>query len=224
MDTLFDMPEPCRTHPAKYTDALLTFMATMLEGCHSILDPFAGTGKVFTLCHWLPEASIQAIELEPEWAELHPDTQVGNALHLPFGDATFDGICTSPTYGNRMADHHEASDHSKRNTYRHSMGRILHQDNSGLLQWGREYRLFHRLAWTEATRVLKLGGKFVLNIKDHIRAGSRQFVTEWHIDTLESMGYTAVRHEQITTPSLRYGQNAHLRVEYESVIQFRKGA
>lgn len=47
-------------------------------------------------------------------------TIVGNALYLPFRDRAFDGIVTSPCYGNRMADHHDARDDSKRNTYTHS--------------------------------------------------------------------------------------------------------
>ena len=29
-------------------------------------------------------------------------------LELPWPENTFDAICTSPTYGNRMADHHDA--------------------------------------------------------------------------------------------------------------------
>ena len=32
----------------------------------------------------------------------------GDSRQMHYPDATFDTICTSPTYGNRMADHHEA--------------------------------------------------------------------------------------------------------------------
>ena len=40
----------------------------------------------------------------------------GDARRLHYLDATFDAICTSPTYGNRMADHHNARDSSPRLT------------------------------------------------------------------------------------------------------------
>jgi tRNA1(Val) A37 N6-methylase TrmN6 len=63
MDTaLFALPTEKRKHPAKYTDALLVTFARMLKGRQRILDPFAGTGKVFLLNHWLPDAQIEGVE------------------------------------------------------------------------------------------------------------------------------------------------------------------
>jgi hypothetical protein len=207
-------------HPAKYTDALLPAMADMLTGRTRILDPFGGTGKVFELAAWLPDAQIEAVEIEPEWAACHPRTTLGNALSLLWADDYFDAVCTSPTYGNRMADHHNAKDASHRRTYRHMLGRELHADNAGALQWGDAYRTFHVAAWTEARRVLQPGGVFVLNIKDHIRGGVVQPVTEWHVKTLCGLGFAEMEHRRINTPSMRYGRNADKRVEYESVILF----
>jgi tRNA G10 N-methylase Trm11 len=84
---------------------------------------------------------------------------------LPFADASIDAIVTSPTYGNRLADHHRASDPLLRRSYTHDLGRPLHSENSGAMQWGDAYRAFHRRAWAEAVRVLKPGGRFVLNVK-----------------------------------------------------------
>ena len=52
------------------------------EGSARILDPFGGTGKVFELAALLPGAQIEAIEIEPEWAAMHPKTMLGNALAL----------------------------------------------------------------------------------------------------------------------------------------------
>ncbi len=220
MDTLFAIPDPQPKHPATYTDALLTTFARMLEGRKRILDPFGGTGGVFALAHWLPDAQIEAIEIEPEWAARHPLTRVGNALDLPWSSWYFDAICTSPTYGNRMADHHEARDDSARLTYTHKLGRPLHPGNTGAMQWGIEYRMFHVAAWTEARRVLEPGGVFVLNIKDHIRGGVRQHVTDWHIKTLEGIGFRLTDHVKVNCPGMRYGQNGGARVDYESVIRF----
>lgn len=205
-------------HPAKYTDALLPIMAGMLKDCAAILDPFGGTGKIFQLGAWLPTARIEAVEIETEWAAMHPRTTLGNALHLPWAACTFDAICTSPTYGNRMADHHAAQDTSKRLTYRHTLGRPLHADNAGALQWGDGYRQFHVAAWTEARRVLRPGAAFVLNCKDHFRAGVLQPVTDWHISALSALGFYVVRHERIETPGMRYGRNGGKRIAYESVV------
>ena len=218
---LFEVPAN-PSHPAKYTDVLLPVMAGMLKGRRRILDPFGGTGKVFLLEHWLGAGvEIQAVELEPHVAAINPRTTQGNALHLSWGDGYFDGIVTSPTYGNRMADHHNAQDASKRRTYRHMFGAELHPDNSGAMDWGPRYREFHVAAWTEARRVLCPGAAFVLNIKDHIRGGVLQHVTEWHIDALTALGFRLLRHERVNTPSMRYGANGDKRVEYESVILFQ---
>lgn len=59
------------------------------------------------------------------------------------------------------------------------------------MQWGRNYCEFHDRAWAEAVRVLKPGGLFMLNIKDHIRGGRRQRVTLWH--ALNLVGRHGVR-------------------------------
>ena len=218
---LFNVPANPK-HPAKYTDSLLPVMAGMLRGRRRILDPFGGTGKAFLLDHWLGAGvEIQAVELEPEFAAINPRTTLGNALALPWEDGHFDAVCTSPTYGNRMADTTFSS--SKGNTwqtYTCKIGRKLHPDNSGAMDWGPRYREFHVKAWTEARRVLCPGAAFVLNIKDHIRGGVLQRVTDWHIDALTALGFRLLRHERVNTPSMRYGANSDLRVEYESVILF----
>src|SRR3990167_7947475 len=151
-------------HPAKFGDAVLDAAVQLLYRVHApgaktdggpmtILDPFAGVGKV----HRLRDYGFLTIgvEIEPEWADQSPHTVVGDALDLPWPNAHFDAICTSPSYGNRMADHHDAKDGSPRHTYRHYLGRPLSPHNSGAMQWGREYRAFHRRAWAEAARVLK---------------------------------------------------------------------
>ena len=206
-------------HPAKYTDVLLPIFQTILERnqCTTVLDPFAGTGKI----HLLPFNTV-GIEIEPEWASLHTRTICGDATQLPFNANTFDAICTSPTYGNRMADHHNAKDTSTRMTYTHTLGRQLHQNNTGKMQWGQQYKLMHIKAWQEATRVLKPSGIFILNISDHIRKGIVQQVTDFHIDTIINQGFKLIEHQHISTPRLGFGQHRTKRVEYESVSTFKK--
>ena len=207
-------------HPAKYSDSIIEEMRDLLTDVTGIvLDPFAGTGKI----HLLQREDLQTvgIEIEPEWATLHPQTVVGDALHLPFADASFDAIVTSPTYGNRMADHHNAKDGSRRNTYKHAMGRDLHPNNSGQMQWGNKYREFHEAAWVEAVRVLKPGGIFILNISNHIRKGVEVDVTDWHVRTLSrTLSMEDVRTP--STPRYRHGSNSSVRVDFESVVRFRR--
>jgi hypothetical protein len=220
MNTLFDLPSPNPEHPARYTDILLSTFVRMLKGRNRVLDPFGGTGKVFLINRWYPEIEIQAVEIEPEWARINPRTTLGNALTLPWQDCYFDAICTSPTYGNRMAD--KLIDYDDRRTYAAQIGRRLHPDNSGAMQWGKTYKDFHIKAWHEATRVLQVNGLFILNIKNHVRDGKEQRVTEWHTETLLSLGYELLEHVKINTPSMRFGENAEMRLGYESIIKFAR--
>ena len=219
-EMLFDVAS-VPPHPARYTEALLPIMARYLTGSRRILDPFGGVGGVFKLAAWLPGSQIEAIEIEPEWAAADKRITHGNALALPWAAGYFDAICTSPAYGNRMADHHEARDASRRHTYRHALGRPLSSDNAGALQWGEKYRQFHRQAWAEARRVLRAGGLFVLNCKDHVRAGQVQPVTEWHIDELQRQGFALVDRVQVACPGQRHGANGHLRIDFETVAVLR---
>lgn len=115
-------------HPAPYADKLLPLLGALLAGCDAVLDPFAGTGKLRKVC---PQATL--VEIEPEWAVMG-GALVGDALALPFEDDLFDAICTSPTYGNRMADQYV--DEGVRHTYRYALGRPLDAGSSGRLQWG----------------------------------------------------------------------------------------
>lgn len=103
-------------HPAKFSKALLALLGRMLTaevaavGPLRVLDPFAGPGGI----HELAQEGVETfgVELQPEWAAAHPDTICGSVLELPsiFPAGTFSALCTSPCYGNRMADHHQAEE------------------------------------------------------------------------------------------------------------------
>ena len=149
-------PRPCRAICA-VSGARLARPGGLLRGATAILDPFGGVGGVFQLRAWLGNVRIEALEMEPCWAAADPRITQGNALALPWGSGTFDAICTSPAYGNRMADHHEARDATRRNTYRHALEQPTARQR-GALQWGAGYRDFHTRAWTEAAVASQAAG------------------------------------------------------------------
>lgn len=216
----------------------------------TVLDPFAGIGRIHDLRQMIPgECNTVGIELEPEWARHHPYTLVGDATSLPFLDNDFDIIATSPCFANRMSDKYNGKgtcqkcsgtgnaplytrqicprcggkghDTSKRRTYTTYLGRLPSENSAAVMQWGDEYRSLHKRAWRESIRVLRPGGAFILNIKDHQRQGKRAHVTDWHCDTLIELGLNVEKGREVNTRGYRYGQNGQDRYP-EYVIKFRK--
>lgn len=203
-------------HPAKFPEPILAKLDQLVPA-GEILDPFAGVGRI----HQLERADRRtwAIEIEAGFIVPHPRTIRGNALRLPFAAHTFDAIVTSPTYGNRMADRYDGRDGTTRATYRIALGETLHRDNSGAMQWGDEYRAFHLAAYFEAARVLRPGGLFVVNVKDHVRGGRRQHVVDWHARTLERwLLAELVARVDVAAAGLRYGANHDARLDHETIL------
>lgn len=219
------------THPAKFPPAVIAIMSDMVTAEAKripkrrrrlrVLDCFAGTGR----CHQLPGLTF-GIELEKEWADMHPRTQVGDATALPWRANSFDICCTSPTWGNRLADHHDAKDGSVRHSYTHDLGRKLSDGNSGTLRFANDpeksgpYRKLHRKAWAEVARVLRPGALMILDCSDFFAQRERQYVTGFHVHVFEELGFTVEDVTVVPTPRLRYGANRQ-RVEGESIIQLR---
>lgn len=120
--TTATMPE----HPAKWSAPVLDKVAEVLtrELGHlrelpHVLDPFAGVGLQRLADAIRPHmpVSLAGVELQPEWATGEPAKGgaavpiIGDATALPDSwHCTFDAVATSPCYGNRMADHHNAAD------------------------------------------------------------------------------------------------------------------
>lgn len=210
-------------HPAKFSDPLLPVIDRYLKGYYWVLDPMAGVG---TLARYLGMDAhrVWSNDLELEWARQCPEPwSCSDARYMPqFRTGEFDAIATSPTYGNRMADHHNAKDASRRHTYRHYLGRPLTPGNTGQMQWGQEYKDTHLAIIAECVRVLRPGGRVVWNVKDHVRKGEVVYVSTWHIWALRYSGLRQVAVEDVPCPGQRHGQNGQARVDHEWVLVFDK--
>lgn len=213
-------------HPAKFADVVVEMMREELAPFRGkfVLDPFAGIGKIMQL---YPDFQVIGVEIEPEWASQTMGVVCMDSLHWMkqylaiVGPGVFPAIATSPCYGNRMADK-LILDGTKRYTYANALGRNLSKGNSGSLQWGDAYREFHAEAWSLAVEILQEGGRFLLNIKDHIRGGKHQYVTEWHVETLIGLGLTYVKHLRIPSHNMGHGQNHDVRVPNEWLVVFER--
>ena len=155
-----------RRHPATFSEPimraindLLRHHAAGLDIPRRLLDPFVGVGGVVAV-DW--DSEKYGVEIEAEWAVQAAAkgliTHVGDSRNLPWPDEYFGVVCTSPAYGNRLADRYapDMSDpkHMMRRSCRIDLGRDLSPGNVGGLRWGEEYRVLHAQVWKECLRVL----------------------------------------------------------------------
>lgn len=220
------------SHPAKFSPTILAAAAERITleaeqkqvvvGELLLLDPFAGTG----LCHTMP-CSTRGVEIEPDWARADPRTRVGDATNMAFfADDCFDVIFTSPVYGNRMSDHHNARDASKRHSYTHDIGHPLADGNAGAMYFANDqpphapYRQLHRAAWAEVARVHKPGGLFMLNVSNFVHDDVEHLVAQWHVARLVELGYRVESAREIGTPRMKFGANRE-RADHEYLVMLR---
>ena len=224
-------------HPAKWSDVLLEVIyRDYIEDNDIILDVFGGTGKIGKLKEYGCENIFISQEIEEEWALQGVNSEIDFCF---IADATSSNhyekytelgvnfIITSPAYGNRMADKHEAKDGSKRYTYKHLINRKLHDNNSGGYRFygahkRNKYHIIHEATWLNCYNMLPQGGKFLLNCSNYLVKGVEILVTEWHIDLLKRIGFTLIEEQMVKTPRLRVGQNSDKRVIGERLCLFKK--
>lgn len=232
-------------HPAPFSDALLPRFAKVLMEHRpptgrplGILDPFAGIGRIHELPSYFTDrypgdVVTVGVELMPKWAAAHAPTYtyVGDATTIltdhPDWKATFDAVVTSPCYGNRMADHHEAKDDSERRSYRHYYGDDFFTDapreqNAGAMAFGDDYKRLHERAWAQVYDLLVPGGLFLLNVKNHIRNGEIVNVALWHRHTVRAIGFEHLTTKIVQLRGYRYGENTEHRIDHELIYVFRK--
>lgn len=219
-------PEKVIKHPAVFSDQFIKIFHHELKDCHCVLDPFAGTGKLSLIKNMGFNGLVICNDLEPEYKDIikYP---VDEWIHEDAATITIkniDAIATSPTYGNRMADSHNAQDDSKRITYTHQLGRKLDSENTGAMQWGERYKQKHIDCYKNFYKLLPAGGKLIINISDHIRKGSIVNVSEWTKSLILSIGFKLTNTYEIPVKRMRFGQNANLRVEFEYIFVFTKVA
>lgn len=248
-------------HPAKWSAPILAAISDVLEATPAppdpcVLDPFAGSGLgrlERAVLHGWPAAQVTGVELEPEWADAHQSCIAGDSRDLPAEwRGMFAAVISSASYGNRMADHHDARDAcracdggavvrsavgelvpckacdstglSRRNTYRHALGRPLTEGSGAGLQWGRDYRHLHEAVMRECLRVLEPGGLILWNVSNHIRDGREVLVAEWHLNTWLVLGAKMLEVRRIATRRQRQGANGDLRVDGELLLVLRAPA
>lgn len=216
------MDTPVKAHPARYSKELVQPIAEMLIGCTLIIDPFAGTGERLADMAKLAGCRATGIEIEPEFIVRWDVVGQGDATNLLFPNGYFDGATSSPTYGNRMNDNYQGNSRWKYYTYRSFLGRELSQGSTAGVKFGKEYIRLHYLAWQELYRVLRPGSPFVLNIKDSWQGNDIIPVSQWHYETLKTIGFTPVKVVRVPVKGMRNGANGNKRIGCENLILFER--
>ena len=233
-------------HPAPFADVFLDFVRGHMNEhaprALALLDPMAGTCKLHVLQghhetelrHDGYDVYTVCSELEPEWAQRSPtewgETHTGlHAFHAlsagpmrPLGYQRW--IVTSPVWGNRMADHHDAKDDSERLTYRHRLGRPLSQGSSCSLAWGEDYQAWHRAFLDRAFESSFAGERMIIEIGDHLRTLNgrtlRAQVTAWWIKAGIAAGWHLDEAKRLPVGRLRNGANYDVRIPYIHALVF----
>lgn len=232
---------PVTLHPAKFSDPVIDRIGVEIykhvewmgikRRPIRVLDPFAGVGRVHALAR-PGEIETVGVEIEAPWAACHRDTICADSIawmrrYVNAGREPFDVVVTSPVYGNRMSDHHDARDSSERRSYTHDLrtgtgddGYTLAENNMGKVAWGPVYREFHIEAWRLVAAILKPDGLFVLNVSDFVRNGEVVHAAWWHWGAAMAAGCYEIGRWPVNTHRMRNGANRDARAESEMIYTF----
>lgn len=245
-------------HPAKFSPAILDVLAREVSREHNrrvkaghdralpllLVDPFAGVGRCHTLA--MPgKVHTLGVEIQHQWAACHRQTVCADSLewmaapsyripNFPDWPGGADIVATSPCYGNRLADHHDARDGSRRRSYTHDLGEMPAEGSSAVLHWGPAYWRFHATAYRRIYDLLWPGGLFLLNVSDIVRGKAMISATQWHLGAALTAGFDPAGPSRwamaVTTPRLRHGANhghhadegEETRAAFEVVYRLRR--
>jgi hypothetical protein len=216
-------------HPAKFSEPIVVELHKIVNAATTvfdrvplrILDPMAGVGTIHRLR--VPGlVTTTGIEIEPEWAEQHPDTIEGDASDIPFGNESFELVMFSPPYGNRMADQFVSKDGTHRITYMHFLGRRLHENSAACEHFGATYCKKMDRILVECKRVVVPGGWVTINVSDFIKGGGVVPVVDFYLQAMLGLRFRVVRDVEVPTKRMKFGANHKLRVRCERVITFQK--
>lgn len=235
------------THPARYSQSILDYFATIIPSFVHVHDPYGGDGKrLGALCDALG-VTFSGTEIEPAYI-IDKRVRVGNSRHAKsYPWRRVKGIIwivTSPVYPNGIADHFMSSpeDTSSRKTYRHAKAEITGQrdavldgDNMGRYGYrnsgpgSAKRKAYWELAeacvqqWEPADCV-------VLNVSDFISKYKGEeyvepLVNDW-IALMKRNGWKVVKRKKVKTPRYKNGSDASRdrRVDGEMVITFKRAA
>lgn len=214
-------------HPATFSrDVVEAMMRWMPQKPIDILDPLAGIGKGPEAFN-IPSRGWRAmgIEMEEEWASQSVLVTQGDGIDfMTDNPGRFDVVATSPPFHNRMADNFtpSPSDKSRRNTYRHALGRELTDGNGASLQWtDRNTKTWVYRLLRSCYIALKEDGLLLLEMKDHIRGGERQYVTDYYLRSAMHCGMGFLSAETIMGKGLP-GANSKSKIPYSTLLVMQK--
>jgi len=208
-----------RPHHSRFNPGIIESIEARIGDSKMILDPMAGTMERLRVLEDRDRGwhQVWGIEYEQEWVDGYPHTrlQQGDARKLPFPSEHFDAIVVSPSYGNRDSDRTgDWWDNADRKTYAAALGRNVSEGSLCVPFEDERYKTGHTLAWAESVRVLKTGGLFVINLKNHIKKGQIIRVSQWHRNVLRDvLGMEEIDDTSIATKGRLSGENYDVRAE-----------
>lgn len=116
----------------------------------------------------------------------------------------------------------QGSGRSPRRSYRHFLDRMPSPGSSAVLQWGDAYRLFEVEFLRQVLRLLRPGGRLLLNISNHQRKLQEVRVVEWHLEAALGLGFRLDAIEPIVTKRFKMGENHAARAAFEYLLVLRR--